>query len=366
MQNKKLKKALAGTLTATMVLGMGITTLAQTGTPSGNGTGTGDGTFEGHVDKDVVSVVLPTDTTPSVFNYKMDPEGLIAATDNAAHSGASFETGKNVFFQSAQNTWTSESAKLKVVNKGTVDVDVTVSASTAANDDIAMVDDTTGFTTTNENAELYLGLLVANQNASAIKETPTSGDPAATVTVGLKGNDANYEVAHDGSNYSYAVKANVPDTAWNSFEIGLTGACNPYGDYSAENLAASAVTVTWSYAVREEDSTATMVPENATSDVAPSITTTTYTMVSDTDINIPVSLGAGNLAAEGIDSVVCNGERFIEGTHYNYDESNSQLIFPATMINYWLGIGVTSTQVTITFNDSNATPVTLNFAIASN
>ena len=53
MQNQKFKKMLAGMLTATMVLGMEVTTFAQTGNATGTGTGTGTGSFEGHVDKDL-------------------------------------------------------------------------------------------------------------------------------------------------------------------------------------------------------------------------------------------------------------------------------------------------------------------------
>lgn len=257
MQNKKVKRMLAGMLTATLVLGMSITSFAQTGDATGNGTGTGSGEFEGHVDKDVVAVTLPTSTT-TTFAYKMDPEGLIAATNNGKYSDASFEEGKNVYFLSGENTYTSESAKLKVINKGTMDVDVTVTAKTAENDNIAMSTDST-FAEDDTAAKLYLGLLVADKAAVAIDTTDDTGK----VTVGLKGNADNYEVTATESGYEFAAKAGVPDAAWNSFEFGLTGACNPNGDYSAEDLAAADVTVTWSYVVRADDSGADMLDENA-------------------------------------------------------------------------------------------------------
>lgn len=359
MRNKQIKHVLALTLATTLSLGMGINAFAITGDQTGNGSGSGDGDFEGHVDKEVVSVELPTVATgdSSVFNYKMDPEGLIAATNNAAHSGASFESGKNVFFQSAANTWTAESAKLKVVNKGTVDVDVKVSASTAANTDIAMAENATGFTETNKNAELYLGLLVANQNAVAVKEAPNSGDPDATVSVGLKGNEENYEVAHSNNTYSYAVKSGVPDTAWNSFEIGLTGACNPYGDYSTENLAASKVTVTWAYSVREENSSATLLSPNAVSDAAPSVTTTDFAiMEADTPATINVGLGAGSLKATGVASVIWAGDG---ANHLGNDVSYADgvVTIGEGAINYFLSAPDASTTYTIIFDDDESTEV---------
>ena len=270
-----------------MVLGMGTTAFAQTGDATGTGNGTGTGSFEGHVDKDVVAVTLPT-ADVNTFSYKMDPEGLIAATNKDKYPDASFEEGKNVYFLSGEDTWTSDSAKLKVVNKGTVDVDVTVVAKTAENTNVAMSTSDT-FAENDTDAKLYLGLKIADKAAVAVDTTDTAGK----VTVGLHGNEENYEVTSADSGYAYTVKTGVPDTAWNSFEFGLTGACNPNGDYSAAGLTGSDVTVTWSYAVREDDSTADMLDANATSEAAPSIATTSYTYTAGAAVEVPVNLGSG-------------------------------------------------------------------------
>lgn len=300
MKKKIMKKALAGMLATTMALGMSMTAFALTGDQTGSGSGTGTGAFEGHVDKDVVAVTLPTDSNTTTFAYKMDPEGLIAATNNAKYSDATFEPGANVYFQSATNTWTKDSAKLKVINRGTVDVDVTVIAKTAANDKVAMSTTSTFTDDTDTAAKLYLGLKVANQPEVAVDTTDTAGK----VVVGLKGNKDNYEITSvEGGGYGYTAKAGVPDTAWNSFEFGMTGACNPYGNYSAENLAGSNVTVTWSYAVRATDSTNPLLDANAVADVAPSIATTEYTIASAGAVDVTVNFGAGAKAAEGISAI---------------------------------------------------------------
>lgn len=297
---KKAKRMLAVLLAGTMVMGTGLTAFAADAT-SGNTTGTGE--FEGHVEKSVLLVQLPTVSTEegavNPFTYTMDPEGLIAATEGAKNKDATFETGANVYFLSAPNTYTKDSAKLKVVNKGTVNADVTVKASTAANTNVKMVTDITQFTETptdlNKGAELYLGLLVDEENAVAVQ---AADGTEASVTVGLRGNDANYEVKYDETSktYSYAAKADVPETAWNSFEFGLTGACNPKGDYSTENLGAANVTVTWSYAKRAADSSATLLDVNATekpADVDPNIEATgTYNKATGV-ITATVNLGAG-------------------------------------------------------------------------
>ncbi len=355
MQNQKFKKMLAGMLTSTMVLGMGTTVFAQTGTATGTGTGTGTGDFEGHVDKEVVAVTLPT-ATSATFSYKMDPEGLIAATQGTKHPGATFEEGKNVYFLSSANTWTSESEKLKVVNKGTVDVDVTVSAKTAANADLAM-SATDSFAADDDAAKLYLGLKVADKTAVAV-DTGETGK----LTVGLKGNEDNYEIAAIDSGYAYNTKAGVPDTAWNSFEFGLTGACNPKGDYSKAGLAASNVTVTWSYAVREDDSTADMLTENAVSDAAPSIGTTTYTLTMDTPLDVNVNLGAGNLGATTVSKVThptADSLDYLATGMVTYDATNKKITLAADLVSGLISNNVSGLKVV--FDDDAGTSVPLTF-----
>lgn len=356
MKNKTFKKALAGTLAATMVLGMSMTAFAQTGTATGSGSGTGTGSFEGHVDKDVVAVTLPTDSNTTTFAYKMDPEGLIAATNNAKYSGQSFESGANVYFQSATNTWTKDSAKLKVINKGTVDVDVTVAAKTDANSEVAM-STTKTFESTDTAAKLYLGLQVANQAEVAVDTTDTAGK----VTVGLKGNGDNYEITSvDGGGYGYTAKTGVPDTAWNSFEFGMTGACNPNGDYSASGLAGSNVTVTWSYAVRATDSSATLLDANAVTDAAPSIATKTYAMTAGTAIDISVDLGAGDLGASTVAKVMdpTGAWDYLKGDNQaSYDAANKKITLSAGMVDACMSANVGS--VNVIFDDDAATSVVI-------
>lgn len=359
MQHKSMKKALACVLAGTMTFGMSTTVFAQTGDATGTGTGTGTGTFEGHVDKDVVAVTLPT-ATATTFAYKMDPEGLIAATNSAKYSDASFEAGKNVYFLSSTDTWTSESEKLKVVNKGTVDVDVTVSAKTDANSEVAM-STTDTFESTDEDAKLYLGLKVANQPAVAVDTAGTTGK----VVVGLKGNEENFEITTTDSGYAFSAKSGVPDTAWNNFEFGLTGACNPNGDYSAEGLAGSDVTVTWSYAVRAEDSTAPLLTENAVSDAAPSITTTSYTLTAGTPLDIAVNLGAGTKIATTVKAAT-NADGSINylsygDTYVTYDATSKKVTLTAAMVDACMGSNMRTLNITFDDSDSTSIPVSLSW-----
>lgn len=334
MMSNKIKKMLAVVLAMVMVLGMSITSYAATGEETGSQSGTGAGTFEGSVDKDVISVTLPT-STENTFKYILDPEGLIAATANAKYTDATFEEGANVFFQSADNTYTKESAKLKVINKGTVDVDITVEASvgtTGAIDyDSATMDDKDLSEIANTVSEnvimskdasvsandlpiLYLGLQVADQDAVAVRTVDDETTPAE-VAVGVRGNEDNYSVSYNSiqQKYEFSINGSPEDTAWNSMEFNLIGECNTNGNWSATGLAAPTVSLTWSYAVRQDGSDAPLLEENKMTEAAPTFTSTVANVISFTD-------GAGDLALADEDAITK-----IEGQWGEYYDKTSKV-----------------------------------------
>lgn len=356
MQNGNFKKIMAGMLTTMMVLGMTATVFAEEASSTG-GSVDGSGTFEGHVDKDVVSVTLPT-AAATTFAYTMDPEGLIAATEGKKYPDATFEEDANVYFLSAENTYTKESAKLKVVNKGAVDVNVTVKASVPSDGKVTM-SETNTFTDANDKvAKLYLGLNVTGQAEQDI--TTTADD--SKITVGLKGKADNYEVTYNGSKYTYSIKDGTPETAWNSLEFWLTGACNPYGNYGAEDMKASDVTVTWSYEKRPSEDSNPYVDENATTAKAPFIATTNYEMTASTPVEIPVDFGSGNLAATSVAHVYWNSTDVL-GSTVTYTEG--KLTLAAASVNYFIS-HPSEAMLKVVFDDTAATEVEITLTQAGN
>ena len=306
MHNMKCKKVLAAVLTGTMVLGLGTTAFAADTTPATSGGTTGAGDFEGHVDKNVLAVTLPTDNDTSVFKYIVDPEGLIAETDGAKYEGATFEEGASVFFQSSENNYTSSSKELKVINKGAVAADVTVEASVETGTTIKMASGKDFTADADKGNDLYLGLKVAKENVAVLGEEVTGDDAeqAAKVTVGLAGKADNYETKYDkdSGKYAYVVKSGIQDTQWNSFDFHLEGASNTASDWSA-SPALPDVKVTWAYAAHGEDSATTILPENATEDAAPSVVDTDITLVSGSATVVKVNMGAGSGVATGIKNI---------------------------------------------------------------
>ena len=108
---RKMKKGMVVALTATMVLGSTLTAFASdagTTTPVTSGSTSGAGTSEGHVDKEVVNMVLPTIASgSSPFAYTMDPERLIQETNGAKYEDFTFpakESDKGVYFLTGDKT----------------------------------------------------------------------------------------------------------------------------------------------------------------------------------------------------------------------------------------------------------------------
>ncbi|SFO06883.1 hypothetical protein SAMN04487831_10773 [Pseudobutyrivibrio sp. UC1225] len=354
----KLKRILAVAMATIMVMGMSITAFADE--PATNGTSEGAGTSEGHVEKKATSVILPTiasGTTP--FAYTMDPEGLVVATAHGKYGNdvvfpATGDT--HVYFDngddaSGKKQYLNSSAAQTVINKSSYAINVTVKAeavASAGGKDIPLAAkaDLTSATA----AALYLGLIVGEEDAVEITDT------AATKTVKLDGTPANFKVAvtSTGNAYEYreltlteykALDGNSSktqddfDATWANVDFSVEGA-------TTENLAIAADTtapklkVTWSW-------------EEAPTDVAPSIATTTYTLTANAALNVPVSLGAGSLAATGIASVK-NGASALPTDAWSY--SNGVLTFTAARVNSIANAKVSRTY-TVVFNDTAGTSV---------
>ena len=123
------KKILAAALAATMVFGSSISVFAED--PVTSGSTDGAGLSEGHLEKKVVNVVLPTIASGDTpFSYTMDPERLIRATDGAKYAdGTTFPaeaTDTGVYFLTAANTYANESSALTVTNKSSCDITLSV------------------------------------------------------------------------------------------------------------------------------------------------------------------------------------------------------------------------------------------------
>lgn len=165
-------------------------------------------------EKDTLSVALPVipEGGTSLFDFLLDPSGLLYETDAMRYGGGTVEAGATMFFRNGdgKNTFSRYSDKLEVTNQGETPVIVTVSAFVSDLEGIDLVgkEELSG----NGKPGIYLAL-IDDQG----KEQPISGDAKATIHVEL------------GSGV---------------YSFGLTGACNSGADWQ-EIYAHPRVTVTW-------------------------------------------------------------------------------------------------------------------------
>lgn len=366
---RKLKRIVAITLTSTMVIGGSLMAFAA-GETSGESVGTG--TSEGHIDKKMTHVELPTiaEGTASPFTYTMDPEGLVSGTDHAKYANAEFpSTGDTgVYFNNGKKegddtttVYKNESIALNAVNKSSHPINLTVKAEavTTATDIPLVAKDAL---TTATDASLYLGLVVNAEAAVAVTK-----DVAATKTVEIGGTTANFKIAAkaDKSGYEYreltlaeyqALDGNSGktqndfDATWSKASFKLEGSTTTDKAITSTTTAPN-VKVTWSWV-------------DPSANAAPSIATTTYSAnlgsTEGGDLAIPVNLGTGTLAATGIASVK-RGNDALAANMYSFDSTTSVLTLSrANVLQYWSGPITLSVEFA---GESASTPTTVEITL---
>lgn len=246
----KTKKVVALVLAASMAVGGSYTAFAA----DNEGGTSGTGTVEGHVEKEVLNVVLPTtEAGKSAFSYTMDPERLIQGTDAAKYEeGTIFpeqDVDTGVYFLTAPKTYSNTSNTYQVINKSSCDVTLTVKVKGSQNTakDISLAASNTPSTTT---PELYLGLKVGSTD-QVISTTE------ATVSKTIAGTPGNFNIvvaSEDDGTKKYAYQEKTDASAWKAMNINMTGKVSQM-DIGTDTTAPT-VDVTWSWAKAAEGATA--------------------------------------------------------------------------------------------------------------
>lgn len=245
-----IKKILAVAVAATMVVGSAVTAFAQEPVTSGGSNGTGSS--EGHVNKHVISVTLPTiaaEATP--FAYTMDPERLVTATSAAKYaSGTTFTDdakANGVYFLTGTNAYDSKSTELKVSSQSSADVKLSVSveaeaSGTTGKTDITLVDTAPVLTGDDADTEpkLYLALKVGD-TTKAVK----AGEKV-TIDSTIEGKASNFDIVVKDGAYVYEAKTGTEESpiTWNEETIQVSGVVS---NASADGLSAPTLKVTWKY-----------------------------------------------------------------------------------------------------------------------
>lgn len=305
------KKLMTAILVTTMVMGSTLTAFAADADKTG-GT-SGSGSSEGHVDKEVESMILPTvpdDNANSPFKYTMDPERLIQETGGGKYEeGTVFpekDTDTGVYFLTGDKTYANTSETLQAVNNGSCDVTLTVkvkATATAGGKDIKLA--TTSTPAATGTPDLYLGLAVGKDAPTVVSATEQS------IPKTIAGTPDNFEITLD-ENDKYVYREKADATTWKAVEISLTGAVSKLA--IADDTTAPTVDVTWEYAKAADGATVDTADQvdfvAKPADAAPEITSVTeFTKASPENVVISFTLGSG------VDAVDANGATLTYGTN---------------------------------------------------
>lgn len=212
---------------------------------------TGAGEVEGSVQQDIYQVILPT-VTDDMFDFIMDPQGLINKTDGAAYDGKTFEKDATLFFKrtdgGVEEDYSSMSDAITITNRSSMAIDVSVEVSVEEDSlgGIKMTDDKEF--TDDTDASLYLALS-DGENVVPVGTDGVSMD----VTVDAAPAEA-YEYKYDKERelYTYGMKDDLSGVEFPEYSFQLVGAANGKGDWSKLTGEAPRIKVAWKIVPRSK------------------------------------------------------------------------------------------------------------------
>lgn len=339
VMKKDIKKIVAGILSASMLLGTSAMAFADN--LSSGGTNSNPSGVEDFVSTDVFDVVVPTNATADTFKFILDPQKLITLTSGAAYS-EKFVSGGTLYFKNTSGNanftseggvgydYSSKSDQLTVINKSTMDVDVTITASLTSAGSLQFTNDGT-FTSSGDTApKVYLALVNVEKGLGSAGAIATT----ATDTTLLSGAEAGaYEFVHSGGHkYKYSLTSDADSNpAFSRMNFYVTGSANPYGDFTAAKNATPVLNVTWrvvphsTASSMNSDGTSSGGSGSGSTSTTPSLSATS---VSSTSNTVTVSNGT-------VSKIVLNKTdgREVELTLDNqYSISGSTITFKASTV----------------------------------
>lgn len=197
-----------------------------------------------NIETDIYQVVMPTGTD-GTFDFILDPQRLINATNGALHKGKSFEKDCTVFFRrsddEAKVDYSCKSDHVAITNKSTMPVEVSleVKVDPSSLEGIAMTKDRTF--KKDKSASLYLAVVDGEE------EVPVGKDGVVLHKTIEAAPDGTYAYAYnsDTETYEYGLRKDVNDSIFDQYSFQLTGAANEKGDWAGFIKAVPEIQVTW-------------------------------------------------------------------------------------------------------------------------
>ena len=193
---------------------------------------------------DVVSVALPSvsEGGDSPFDFIIDPQELIFATDAAKYGGGKVEEGATLLFRNhdGEYDFSRRSDRLTVKNQSNVPVVVTITASI---DDLGDIDVVGSPDFGDSDAcSMYLAVVDDEGNEKPISE---EGEISVSTEMHEAPEDAYvYRIDEENGSYSYEFSRSPEEIDFDSYSFGLTGYCNPNGNWQDISIH-PIVRITW-------------------------------------------------------------------------------------------------------------------------
>lgn len=317
----RLKKVLAGALALSMFLTPCIS-MASSATPTPDpiatvgpveGNITGEGEIEGYIEQEAFRVVLPTTASADDLKFKLDPQGLLAKTDDT-YGGDANSTEGWVVFNGVKDKNVSKPVFTTNKSSYPVKIDIEVSVENMASEDakVKFVDTeakVAGVADDGTDKDLNMYFAVVPYKAKyELKTDDNSVIPApsdttriatdasgmANMSFVLDGYEANYKInkVYDDPNdkanspyeYKYALRTKTgdpevtadnpvdnperDDSKWDAVGFTLTGNVNPNADWTKvleaqESANAEKMKMKISYTIDKYDGKYSEIPSDS-------------------------------------------------------------------------------------------------------
>ena len=193
---------------------------------------------------DVVSISLPviSESETSVFDFILDPQGLLYSTDAARYGGGRVEEGATLLFHNKEGEYdfSRYSDWMTITNQSTVPVLVTITAQITDLGEVKITEDADF--TENSEPSVYLALVDDKGNIQPIS---AAGETIIRLKMdAVPGNVYVYKLNEDTQTYQYGLSKDLNEIDFDIYSFGLMGACNPNADWQ-DISAHPTISVTW-------------------------------------------------------------------------------------------------------------------------
>ena len=196
------------------------------------------------LENDVVSISVPTvnESEASVFDFIMDPQGLLYATDAARYGGGRVEEGATLLFHNNEGEYnfSGHSDWLTITNCSTVPVCVSVKAQVNDLGDIGLAE-SADFEESTE-PEIYLAIEDDEGNIQ-----PLSAGEQSVISFEMDAVPKNayaYRLDEETQTYQYEMNMDSQMIHLDTYSFRITGKCNSAADWQYV-YGNPMITVTW-------------------------------------------------------------------------------------------------------------------------